>query len=148
MTMIHKLYEKFLDDPEVYHACELFWEDLVASLMSKSGQTGKWTRWISRTYANGSPVELDGNPICDGRSEELDRAFRIMQHPVGDYMEIAAWLKTYEAEYTELQRHELVLNLGLSEESAHVAEALLRKWMMPETTPDDMNTFIDQLLPP
>jgi hypothetical protein len=116
MTMTHKLHENFLDDPEVYQACERFWEKLVSSLVGSMGQLGKWRRWIPRTYTDGKLIDLDGNPIFDGRSEERDRAFRIIQHR--------------------------------AEESARVVEDLLRKWMTPETTPDDMRAFIaERILP-
>lgn len=147
-TMTHKLYENFLDDPRAYQACERFWEKLATSIADDMGKPGKWRPWIPRTSADGKLIEMDGNPIFDGRSEELDRAFRIIQHQaVGDEIELAAWLKTYEEEYAELPRHELVLNLSLSEESARLAEELLRKWMTPETTPDDMEAFIAELIP-
>jgi hypothetical protein len=37
---------------------------------------------------------------------------------------------------------------GLSEESAQLARMLLLRWMTPETTVDDMNSFIRDNLPP
>jgi len=148
-AMTHKLYENFLDDPETYQACVRFWENLANSLMNDLGQAGKWYHWIPHAYAHGEPIDMDGNPIFDGRSEELDRAFRIIQHrAIGDEVEIAAWLKAYEEEYADLPQHELVLNLSLSEESARVAGDLLCKWMTPETTPDDMEAFIAKRLIP
>src|SRR5690348_682893 len=140
--MATRLFESFLDDPEQYRDSEKYWELLVSSIANSLGQTGEWPRWIPRQYADGTPMEADGNPIFDGRSERLDRAFRIIQHrPIGDDVEIAAWLKTYEAEYTDLPRHELVINLSLSQESADLARVLLRKWMSPEATPDEMLRF-------
>jgi hypothetical protein len=73
----------------------------------------------------------------------MSRAFRIIQWaPKAYHSELAAWVKSYEEEFVELPRHELVINLSLSEESARLSEALLRKWMMPETTPAEMEQFI------
>jgi hypothetical protein len=40
-----------------------------------------------------------------------------------------------------------VLNLSLSEESAAIARTLLRKWMSPATTPDEMTEFIQNNVP-
>lgn len=146
--MIHKLFESFLDNAAQYRACEEYWEALVSSITSVLGQAHEWRRWIPQQYADGMPMESDGNPIFDGRSERLDRAFRIIQHlPVGDDLEITAWLKSYEAEYSDLPRHELVLNLSLSEESANLARILLQKWMLAETTPDEMKNFICDNVP-
>lgn len=147
--MVDKLFERFLDDPTEYQASEHYWQALVADVTHRAGQAGEWTPWMPRNYGNGMPMERDGNPIYDGRSSELDRAFRIMQHrPVSDSVEVGAWVKEYEAEYTELPRSELVLNLSLSTESADLARALLQKWIMPLTTPEDMESFIEQTIGP
>jgi len=145
--MVQKLYQDFLESPDRYRACETYWEQLVDDVSKSLNQQGEWKRWIPRHFADGSPFEMDGNPIFDGRSQKLSRAFRIMQHPpVGDEIEIAAWLKAYEEEFADLPREELVLNLSLSEESAQLARELLGKWMKTSTTVDEMNQFIRELL--
>ncbi|HSH82302.1 MAG TPA: hypothetical protein VLA19_27560 [Herpetosiphonaceae bacterium] len=147
--MVRKLFEDFLDSAEQYEACELYWEQLVRDIAESLGQTREWQRWIPRHYADGTPFERDGNPIFDGRSQELNRAFRIIQHPaVGNDLEITAWLKSYEEEYADLPADELVINLSLSEESAQLTQALLRKWMTPTTTTEEMQSFIRELLAP
>jgi hypothetical protein len=141
--MVHKLFENFLDDFGQYGSCEQYWHELVTRIADESGQHGQWKRWIPLHYPNGTPMERDGNPMFDGRSQQLDRAFRIMQHrSTSDEIELAAWITSNEEEFAELPRHELVINMSLSEESAQIAEELLRKWMAPATTPDDMRAFI------
>lgn len=147
-TMVHKLFESFLDSEDQYRACERYWEMLVIDVAKSLGQPNEWPRWIPRQYANGAAMELDGNPMFDGRSQQLNRAFRIIQHrAMGDDVEIAAWLKTYEAEYSDLPRHELVLNLSLSGESADLARRLIGKWMLPATTADEMAEFVRSNVP-
>jgi len=147
-TLVHKLFESFLDSDDQYRACERYWEKLVFDVAESLEQPGEWPRWVPREYADGTAMDRDGNPILDGRSERLNRAFTIIQHrPTGDEVEIAAWLKAYEPEYTDLPRHELVLNLSLSEESAALARKLIRKWMSPATTPDDMGEFVRNNVP-
>ncbi len=144
-----KLFESFLEDPEQYRASEQYWETLVWEVAKSMNQTDEWHQWIPRQYADGTPMERDGNPIFDGRSEALNRAFRIMQHrPVGEDTEIAAWLESYEPEYTDLPRDELVINLSLSQESADLVRQLLQRWMRAETTPEEMTRFIHEILPP
>jgi hypothetical protein len=145
--MIRALYDKFLDDPNVYRACERYWNDLTSHIAESLGQCEQWTLWIPRRWANGTPMELDGNPMFDRRNEKLDRAFRIIQHPpTNDEIQIAAWLNSGEGE--ELPRHELVISIALSEESAQITEDLLRKWMNPETTPEDIQSFITDRIEP
>lgn len=143
--MIDLLFPNFLDSTEEYESCERYWEHLVHDIAQSIGQTGEWFRWIPRTYADGTPFELDGNPIFDGRSRKLDRAFRIIQHRAeSNELEISAWLKSYEEEYEDLPRDELVINLTLSQESGRLAKALLHKWMTPKTTKDEMLSFIQE----
>jgi len=144
--MTRPLFEDFRDNPSTYRACEAYWQGLLDELMASLGQRGEWRRWIPQTYADGkTTIEKDGNPIFDGRSDRLNRAFRIIQQRLTnkDVPEISAWLKSYEPEFTELPRDELVVNLSLSVESADLARTLLRKWMEPATTPAEMQALID-----
>jgi hypothetical protein len=142
-VMVRKLFESFLEDPEQYRAVEQYWEALVADIAESMNQANEWHRWMPIRYADGIPLEEPGNPISDGRSDALNRAFRIIQlGPPGDDVEIAAWVTSYKPEDTALPRHELVINLGLTQESADLARLLLQKWMRRETTAEDMKNFI------
>ena len=146
--MIHGLYEDFLDDARVYDECARFWVNLVEKVAASMGQAGKWCLWLPRPNGDGTPAERNGNPIFDGRSDELQRAVQILQHPaLGDALEITAWVTTHEP-HPAFPRQELVLSLSLSEESAALAEDLVRKWMVPDTTREDMEAFIDKRVPP
>jgi hypothetical protein len=145
-----RLFETFLEDPEQYRAAEQYWEALVADVSESMNQADEWHPWCPRTYADGRsfPPEMRGNPIADGRSERLNRGFKVIQmRPVGNEVEIAAWVASYEPEDTALPRHELFINLTLTQESADFARLLLRKWMHAETTPADMKNFIEDTLP-
>ncbi len=144
--MTHSLFADFVDDPDQYEAVERYWGNLVADIARNLGQTGEWPRWIPRHFADGTPMDEDGNPMWDGRSRRLDRAFRIIQWPPdGDGVELSAWLQSFEEEYEAMPREELVLNMSLSEESAELARRLLYRWMTPETTYQDMLAFIDEV---
>lgn len=144
--MVHKLFENFLDSAEMYEACTRYWNRLIHDIEDSLGQNGEWQHWILDRYPDGERVEMDGNPIYDGRSRKLDRAIRIVQHrSAGGDPEIVAWVEKHEEEYYELSefpRTELVLNLSLSEESGQIARQLLRMWMTPTTTAEDMKRFI------
>jgi hypothetical protein len=145
--MVYRLFEDFLDNVQQYRASERYWEDLVRDVARTTGQSGEWQPWIPRQFADGTPMELDGNPIFDGRSQKLSRAFRIMQHrPVSDEVEFAAWLKEYEKEFSDLPRMELVMNLSLSQESAELAKELLTKWMTPGTSKEEMESLMHERL--
>jgi hypothetical protein len=146
--MVNLLFRGFLDSPDEYKACEAFWQKLVEEILQSIGQSGKWPRWIPPTYADGKTlIEPDGSPIFDGKSARLHRAFRVMQHPATteDEPEIFVWLKSYEKEYEDLPRNELVLNLSLSTESADLARRLLSKWLAPATTVDEMQALIEAI---
>jgi hypothetical protein len=145
------LFPDFLENAASYEAAVAFWDRLVSDIERSLGQADEWGRWIPVRYADGvTPIDEPGNPIFDGYSQALGRAFRIIQHPpVSEGVEIAAWTKTYgsEAEPTLLPDSELVLNLSLSDESARIAQTLLRTWMKPDTTPSAMEAVIDASLP-
>ena len=144
---MRKRFERFLDDPVVYEACEGFWRQRTASIAHSVDSAVDWRSWIPRVYTDGTPIGHDGNPIWDGRSDELGRAYRIIQdRGEGNGLEIGAWLKSYEEQDTELPRHELFIYLCLSEESASIADALLRKWMTRTTTVEDMMAFIAEAI--
>lgn len=143
--MVRRLYERFLEDPHEYRAAELFWTNLANTVASELG-INAWEPWMPRTYAGGAPFELDGNPIFDARSVERDRAVRVIQHyTTTDDVEIVAWLKHYPEEFLDLPSDELVINIGLSEESAERARNLLRIWMDPHKTKQAMQDAIDRL---
>jgi hypothetical protein len=146
--MARKLFEDFMENAQRYDACEQYWQELVDRIAESLGQSGEWPRWIPRHYADGkTPIDVEYLPMYDGRSARLDRGFRIEQEPpTTDGLEIAAWV-TEEGEPFDLPRQELVIHLSLSEESAQLAEALLRLWMAPETTIDEMRAFIEDNLP-
>jgi hypothetical protein len=147
--MVKKLLEDFLDSPESYKRAEDLWEKSIDGLAASLHQKGQWKRWIPRHFANGTPMELDGNPIYDARNDGLMRAFRIIQHaPMSDDLEIVGWISACEEEYAELPRHELVINMSLSEESLSEALEILRMWMSPETTVGFMETHLKDTYPP
>lgn len=148
--MVDRVFESFLENVDEYRACERFWSALVSGVEASLGQSGEWRPWIPRTTPNGTPIELDGDPMIDRRSDRLDRAFRVAQHRAqGDGLEIAAWLKDYGEEYAHpgLPRYELVISLSLSKESSEVALRLLVKWMSPQTAPGEMENAIEAMIP-
>ena len=147
--MAKRLFENFLDDPKEYRACVALWEKIVTSIKDDLGKQGNWHRWQKQTNENGTPIEPDGNPIFDGHSEELDRAFTIIQfRPKGNEIELIAHLKEYYEEYYRdvgAPRDELILVLSLSEESLQMAEDLLRKWLNPKTTLEEVRDILEHL---
>ena len=89
---------------------------------------------------------MDGNPIADARSEKLNRGIKIIQYQVIDEkFEIGAWLANTPQEYVNFPSDELVIHLSLSEQTAQLAKTLLVKWMTPEITLEEMQTFMDSV---
>ena len=149
-AMDHKLYETFLENPEVYRACERYWEDMISKIANDLGQSGQWVPWESRQWVDGSPMPLDGNPILHAQNKRLGRGFKIIQDRESDgQLDIAAWLKINEEEYEDIvPRYELIISLSLSDQSEQMAQELLRKWMAPETTPADIEHYIARHIKP
>lgn len=148
--MVSHLFPKFLDSVEEYRSAESFWQSLIADVAAQHGQRGNWQPWQSRKFANGTPMPLDGNPICDARSEHLGRAIRIIQSPPdSDEVEIAALVDTFDFSesggpgFTE----ELIVNLALSEEAAKIARDLFGKWMDPSVSRERMEDLITTMQP-
>jgi hypothetical protein len=146
------LYKNFLDKPHVYRACEQSWVRLTDTIANSLGQRGEWRPWMPRTFGDGKtpfPDFMKGNPIHDGRSYRLDRAFRIIQHRPRRVEPgvLVAWLSYTEPEYPALPGWELVFGLTLTDKTARLAKKLLRKWMTPETTPEEMKAFIAEHAP-
>jgi len=144
-----KPYEDLFVNPETLRAARQYWERATTAIADSLGQVGQWHQWIPQTYVDGRPFELEDQDTWDGRSDRLGRAYRIHQNPMREGHEpgLAAWVKEYEKEYDELPRAELFLNLTLCEETARLAEKLLRKWMTPETTVEEMKAFIAEHAP-
>jgi hypothetical protein len=143
------LFPDFLENADSYEAAVAFWDELVSDIEGSLGQEDEWGRWIPMHFADGvTPIEEPGNPVFDGYSQTLGRAFRIIQHlPASEGLEIVAWTKIYdfEGEPTLLPDSELVLVLSLSDESARTARTLLEAWMQPDTTPSAMDALIAAL---
>ena len=147
--MVRQLFPDFLENPESYRASEFVWAKAALELAALMHQEEQWQRWIPRHFANGTPLEPDGNPIYDARNDLLKRAFRIIQHrPVSQDLELVGWISNSEAEYDQLPNSELILNLSLSEESLAAAREILEKWMSPETTPESMRSYLAERYPP
>lgn len=140
-------FADYLSNDKSYSACVRFWSRLIRRAAQSAGQTDAWSRWADK-YADGTSFPRDGNPIYAARSEELNRGLRVMQHPPAtDSVEIVAWIKDYPAGY-EVPESELVINLSLSEESAHRAEVLIRLWSMNEILRDGVEAMIADIARP
>lgn len=142
-------YEDLHVNPETLKTARQYWERLTTAIADSLGQAGQWRQWIPQTYVDGRPFELEDQDAWDGRSDRLDRAYRIHQGPpVADLPPgLAAWVQQYEEQYEELPRAILTISLVLSEETERLAEKLLRKWMTPETTVEGMKAFIREHVP-
>lgn len=147
---VRHMFPGFLDDETAYSASVSFWERLVRRAERESGQESEWTRWIPTPFADRvTPIDTPGNPILDGFSRRLDRAFRIVQlPPTTTEVEFEAWIKSYREDRSDrsaLPAEELVMVLSLSEESATLVKSLLVAWMDPDVTVDDIEARIAML---
>ena len=146
--MVRVLFEDFLETEQGYRACEAYWMQLIQAIAESLGQAGEWVGWLSRAhFEQVPPTDGEANPITSRRSRNLNRAFRVIQYPVEDDKLLIGGYVTSDPENEDydLPRDEMVIQLSLSEESAEAARRLLAKWMIPETTPAEMKTFMDTM---
>lgn len=73
------------------------------------------------------------------------RGWPYLHAHVNDYASDELWI---EDELRSLPRARLVIELALSEEIAQRAPQLLKLWMTPATTVDEMNAFIEATIYP
>ena len=146
--MVHHLFPKFLDDPSEYRRAQAHWERFVDQAAKEAGQQGEWRSWMVKSFADGTALPLDGNPIFEAMSSRLNRALRVVQSPPErDEPEIVAYLDRAGGEDPENTptADELVIALALSEETKSIAERLVRLWMNAHTTRDQMAGAIAEL---
>jgi hypothetical protein len=132
-----------------YERVRRFWHDLVANIARQTDQENEWLPWGATTFADGTPLPRDGNPILALRSERLARALRIIQwSPETKSKEkIGAWIDTLESAMPPglNSMDELVISLVLSPETEAIAQKLIEHWMNPANSRAAITTLIDAL---
>jgi hypothetical protein len=142
------LYANVLDE-DAWTEAGRYWRQQVDALETSLGQAGEWPSSEPRPLA-GDFTARAAAPVCEGRSERLDRSFRILQHKVDEQPDVAAWVEDYERnpnwrehERPRFPRATLVVTLSFSESTASLARSLLRFWMTPGTSVEQMRGMID-----
>jgi hypothetical protein len=147
------LWAYVLDEAR-WDAAARYWRRVVDDLAREAGQEGEWASWEPTTYGDGvTPIERRYQPVCEGRSYSLDRAFQIHQRrSLNEEADLAAWVKDYEHdemwienEWPRFPRASLVISLSFSNETAETATTLLRRWIQPDTTPESIQATIEQI---
>jgi hypothetical protein len=81
-TVAKTLYADFLDDMKS-NASESTWEKVAMDLSMEMHQSGEWYRWAPRAFADGTPMERDGNPFSMDVMIALARRSRLCSmHPL------------------------------------------------------------------
>lgn len=142
-VMVTRLHENFMESLNKFLECESYWQTLVDEVAAQMGQSGQWLRWRSSGKAS---FECGGYIICDGCSNSFSRAFTISQHP---YPKRVSRTRAYIVFHENLGLPaDLHISLTLTDESVMDARALLAKWMMPSTTIQEMEAYIEMNVPP
>ena len=99
------LFTDFLIDELVYKICKTYWEAKIEDLLEKHN-ISDLEPYLNTKFKNGQDF-FDGDPIINYYSEELNRAFRIIQEEADSENEaITAW--TNITEVNEKQIEELI----------------------------------------
>jgi hypothetical protein len=137
-------------DEESWNRASEFWRGEVDRLALESGQADEWRSWEPTTWGDAVTSEpWYFRSTCEGRSYALDRSFQIHEHREG-WGEISAHIKDFEhdelwieSEWPRLPKAILVINLEMSDRAAEAVRVLLRRWMDPGTTVQEMVELID-----
>ena len=144
--VVHHLLSDFLESDARYEEAQAFWYALVRRASQSQPDQRDWRRTTPATFADGVTLwPKEGNPLIEVTSSQLRRSIQIIQSPPeSDELELAAWVtpREYWDGKEERAWDELTLNLSLSQESATLAEELIRTWMNPDTTREGMEAVI------
>ena len=147
--MVHRLHTRFLDSEDEFVACQRFWRALLESVASAAAQSGEWVSWRTEAFVNGTAFPREFRSVLEARSDRLQRAVQVLQHPAGsDSAEIAAWFQDYSDFQAVPPTSELVISLSLSRETAEYARRLLQAWLDPASSPESLQPAIHNLPKP
>jgi len=139
--MVTHLFTKFLIEPEVYKSNIDFWKTIIYTLLSVENLTFK--SYLTTEKSDGT-IYTDGNPICNFKLDNSNRAVRIIQEEIeSNDVEFSAWINTIEIENEKFE--ELVISLELSNESVLIAIELINAWIVNSFSKQKMEKYIDKL---
>ncbi len=140
MTNMHA-YEKFLEDPIVYDATQMMWQDLLDGFSLKYGFS---FRPYINVYLTDGEKERDGNPIFTALVADQNRGIRLLQTTSDEAQEIyvSGYLDTFESNDLEASFDELVIDLVLSEITRSIAEGWIKSWLVDKASKEDMIRLI------
>ena len=142
--MTNLLFADYESDDRTFKACVEFWSEMIKAISQRIEGGREWERWIPLTYGDRATLFEDrGNPIFDGRSDDLGRAFRIIQHPRVPQEEFSAWIKPHD--WKGFPRKELFIDLCLTTDTAELARHLLEAWLDPKKTPDEVEKLVAEI---
>lgn len=146
--MATEMFKGFLEDPEIYRQCKEYWKQTLNKVAGSFNEGGMWMPWQPQYWANGMPIEADGNPVFDAWNRYRNRAIRIVQHEAPDERtRIAAWIDT-RSDSEFLPGEELTIRLAFSPEAAELSRRLIELWMSPDTTVSDAEEYIGKSILP
>jgi hypothetical protein len=119
------LFRDFLNDAEVYHNAQHYWEKLFKTALPRFYTNGQID--VNR-FKN---PDNDGNPIFTGVCRPLGLAVRVIQQPVGepDDIDLDYWVE--EAGFVapnSLNLRELVIACSPSRENERQVKRVLHDW--------------------
>ena len=147
--MVKLMVKNFLSEPHEYQLAVKYWRDRCRQILHLSGKQNQWKPWLNTHFLDGTSF-FDGNPIYSLVSEDKRKGLRIVQEePTTDEVEISAWMDTYgdSGNGFDDSIKELVIVCALSKESMNIASALIKAWLVEDTTAQEMENLIRRLIP-
>lgn len=147
------LFPTFLENRSVYNLAEAYWRRVFRQLFQPLGVA-------FQSFYNQANKDFSGNPIIVGYFPMQHKLVRVIQViPDLDDLRFDAWIDTLEVK--ELEPHqrptpaqtelalmpvpELVVHLGMTKTTVHLAIRLLRLWIIENVSVDTMKAEINMV---
>lgn len=145
--MVKHLHTDFLSDGARFDAAAAYWQRLCSEVLRAHGQEDRWQPWFG-IHLDRSQLIVEEGSIHSLYSEVQNKAISIEQYPAKeDNIEIWARLGTFGEGVLEPPTSFMLLGCALSEEAANIARKLIELWVRPDTTTEQMEAAIAQLIP-
>jgi len=132
-------FDNFFNDKKIYIECVEYW----AKLFRKELPNIEFEKYFNTTYSNGEDF-FDANPIFNFKVKNSNRAvFIVQEEPESETVYFKAWIDKFEADDETIEK--LVIILELTEQSEYHTIDLVKKWIVQQKSPENLEREIKLL---
>ena len=138
--MNRHLYRGFSADPQIFCEAQAFWVATLAKLRAEVPGAGEWNQWLSCPEPGQVPAE---GVIFSAYSAQENRGFVVQQYePTADQTFISSRMDLFGEGYLPRPIPFLLILCELSDSAAEAAGRLLKAWLRPRMSSNEMERLI------